>query len=108
MLEKLRREFGGEPFTTYDARRVYEASGKFVKEVFGKAQKFSILKPAEKCVPALRFDPDESNNLMCGIDKKPYEVSVCPSIEKLIECKAGKGPDSKYCEGVLKILELPK
>jgi len=87
MIEALRRTYRDKPFTKYEARQIYNAPSDYVTKVFKMAKELGILKPAEKCVcrPAYRIDPDESGRLRCSLDNKPYEDSICPTFERLIE-----------------------
>lgn len=91
LLKSLRKKYGAKPFTKYDARRIYPASGSYINEVFKRAKKLGILKPAVKCKTAYRIDPDPSGRLWCSLDNKPYDESVCPTIAELIEVLREEG-----------------
>jgi hypothetical protein len=103
LIKRLRERYGPGPVTIYSAKSVYNAPDRYIKEVFKKAVEVGILKRTQKCKTAYMIDPDPKGSLVCSLDQgKPYEESICPIVEELIEC-AVKGNES--CSRILNIIK---
>ena len=103
LIKRLRGRYGPGPVTIYDAKSVYDASSQYIKEVFKEAEEVGIFKRTQKCRTAYVIDPDSTGSLVCSLDpQKPYEKSICPIVEEIIEC-AAKGNES--CSRILSTIK---
>jgi hypothetical protein len=105
LIKRLREEYGVGPVTKYNAKSIYPANSKYIDAVFKKATEVGILKPTKKCRTAYVIDPDPTGKLVCSLQpNKPYEESICPIVEELIEC-AVKNGEGSICDRTLKAIQ---